>query len=125
MSIVVGNWQGLQGGILAPRELEGVLHCANDCTVKEAAKAMGISPETLKKRLESARLKLKASSIRALVLEAFKRQIISPLVVTLCIILVGHSFAGADEYTRARRPGERKLVELRIHRRTESAWAMA
>ncbi|WP_052075315.1 helix-turn-helix transcriptional regulator [Pseudomonas lutea] len=77
MSIVIGNWQGMLGGVLAPRELEGVLHCANDCTVKEASKAMGISPETLKKRLESARFKLKVSSIRALVLEAFRRGLIA------------------------------------------------
>lgn len=76
MIIVIGNWQGMRGGVLAPRELEGLLHCANDCTVKEASKAMGISPETLKKRLESARLKLKVSSIRALVLEAFRRGLI-------------------------------------------------
>ena len=77
MSIVIGRWQGTLGGVLAPRELEGVLHCANDYTVKEASKAMGISPETLKKRLESARFKLKVSSIRALVLEAFRRGLIA------------------------------------------------
>jgi DNA-binding CsgD family transcriptional regulator len=76
MSIVIGNWQGMLGGVLAPRELEGILHCANDCTVKQASKAMGISPETLKKRLESARFKLKVASIRALVLEAFRRGLI-------------------------------------------------
>jgi len=77
MSITIGNWKGFQDGTLAPRELEAVLHCANDRTVKQAAKAMGISPETLKKRIESARFKLKASSIRALVLESFRRGLIA------------------------------------------------
>jgi len=77
MSITIGSWKGFHDGVFAPRELEAVLHCANDLTVKEAAKAMGISPETLKKRLEAARFKLKASSIRALVLESFRLGLIA------------------------------------------------
>ena len=77
MSMTIGNWKGFQDGTLAPRELEAVLHCANDLTVKESAKAMGISPETLKKRIESARFKLKVSSIRGLVLESFRRGLIA------------------------------------------------
>ena len=77
MEMVIGSWRGKQGSVLAPRELEGVLHCANDLTIKEAAREMHISPDTLKKRLESARLKMGSRSIRALVLESLRTGLIS------------------------------------------------
>ncbi len=114
MDIVIGNWQAGPIRALAPRELEGVLHCANDRTVKEAAKEMGVSPETLKKRLESARLKLKASSIRALVLEAFKRGVISPASV-LALILAAHGALATDPMAKVRRSGgSESKIETRI-----------
>lgn len=74
--MVIGSWTGKTGSYLAPRELEGVLHCANDLTIKEAARAMRISPETLKKRLDSARLKLGAGTIRALILKSLRMGLI-------------------------------------------------
>lgn len=114
MTITIGSWTGFTNGLLAPRELEGVLHCANDRTVKEAAKLMGISPETLKKRLESARFKLEASSIRALVLEAFKRQIISP-TAALAMILAFHDAMTEDPMAKVRRSGGSETkIETRI-----------
>lgn len=75
--LVIGRWIGIANQGLAPRELEAVLHCANNRTVKEAAKEMHISPDTVTKRLVSAKLKLGVSSIRALVLESFRRGLIS------------------------------------------------
>ncbi|MBH3376147.1 LuxR C-terminal-related transcriptional regulator [Pseudomonas alloputida] len=127
MEMTVGNWHGIQG-LLAPRELEGVLHCANDRTVKEAAREMNISPATLKKRLESARLKLGAGSIRALVLEAFKRGLINPAATTLAVIMAIHGMIGDDhDFTRIRRGGgQGRKVELRVAtRRAECALAVA
>lgn len=111
---VIGGWQGESGGLLAPRELEGLLHCASGCTIKEAAKKMGISPETLKKRLDSARLKLKATNLRALVGEAFRRQIISPVAATLALMLALHSMIGDDVALRVRRGGGEKRIETRM-----------
>ncbi|MCV4290861.1 helix-turn-helix transcriptional regulator [Pseudomonas capsici] len=121
MTITIGSWTGITNGPLAPRELEGVLHCANSLTVKEAARLMKISPDTLKKRLESARLKLSAPSIRALVLEAFKRQIISP-AAALAILLAAHGALADDPMARVRRGGSEKKIEYRVAaRRVEAA----
>lgn len=76
-NLVIGNWTGVSNQGLAPRELEAVLHCANNRTVKEAAKEMHISPATVTKRLVSAKFKLGVSSIRALVLESFRLGLIA------------------------------------------------
>lgn len=75
--LVIGSWKGVTDQGLAPRELEAVLHCANNRTVKETAKEMHISPATVTKRLVSAKFKLGVSSIRALVLESFRRGLIA------------------------------------------------
>ncbi len=61
----------------------------------------------------------------ALVAEAMRRGLISPLVLTLCAILIGHSISSTDEFTRVRRPGERKVAETRTYRRHECALAVA
>jgi DNA-binding CsgD family transcriptional regulator len=124
-TITASGWTGHLNMGLAPRELEATLLAAADLTVKELAKVMGVAPKTAEKRLESARFKLGAKTMRGLVLEAFKRQIISPAIIALCTVLVGHSIASTDEFTRVRRSGERKLVETRIHRRAECALAVA
>lgn len=124
-TITASGWTGFLGMGLAPRELEATLHAANDLTQKEIARLMGISPKTVEKRIEDARFKLGAKTMRGLVLEAFKRGVISPAIIALCAILVGHSMASSDEFTRIRRGGERKVAETRIHRRAECALAVA
>ncbi|MGS9821872.1 sigma factor-like helix-turn-helix DNA-binding protein, partial [Pseudomonas aeruginosa] len=75
VTISTETWQGRLGMGLAPRELEATLHAASDLTAKEIAKLMGIAPGTVSKRLDDARFKLGAKTIRGLVLEAYKRQI--------------------------------------------------
>lgn len=75
-SITIGSWTGFVGCGLAVRELEAVLHCANDRTVKMAAKEMKVAPDTVSKRLLNAKFKLGVSSLRAVVLEAFRRGLI-------------------------------------------------
>ncbi|WP_345956565.1 sigma factor-like helix-turn-helix DNA-binding protein [Pseudomonas fulva] len=121
-AITHGNWTGFLGMGLAPRELEATLHAANDLTQKEIARLMGISPKTVEKRIEDARFKLGAKTMRGLVLEAFKRQIISPAVMALVVMLTSHAMLGDDQFLRIRRSGggsERK-VELRtVARRVE------
>lgn len=72
MDIVIGSWKGTAKNKFSARELEAVLHCANNLTVKQAAKQMSISPDSVTKRLSNAKFKLGVSSIRALVLESLR-----------------------------------------------------
>lgn len=127
--ITAGSWKGFLGMGLAPRELEATLHAANERTQKEIAKLMGISPRTVEKRIDDARFKLGAKTMRGLVLEAFRRGMIQPAVVAMCAVLVGHSISAADdEFTRVRRGGnggERKIETRVATRRAECALAVA
>ena len=119
-TLTAGNWQGNLKMGLAPRELEATLWAAADLTVKEIGRVMGISPNTAEKRLDSARFKLGAKTMRGLVMEAFKRQIISPLILLLCVVLTAQQ-ANTEQFSRIRRPGERR-VETRVAvRRIETA----
>ncbi|EPJ5561949.1 helix-turn-helix transcriptional regulator [Pseudomonas aeruginosa] len=124
ITISTDTWQGRLGMGLAPRELEATLHAASDLTAKEIAKLMGIAPGTVSKRLDDARFKLGAKTIRGLVLEAYKRQIISPLCVgILAILAAAQPLLDEDPAMRTRRGGERR-VEVRIAaRRMESRYA--
>nr|WP_256670904.1 helix-turn-helix transcriptional regulator [Pseudomonas sp. AN3A02] len=76
-TLTAGNWQGTLKMGLAPRELEATLWAAADLTVKEVARAMGISPTTAEKRLDSARFKLGVKTMRGLVMKAFSLGMIS------------------------------------------------
>lgn len=124
-TITVSGLTGLLGRGAAPRELECLLAIAGGATGKEAARLLGMSEDGIKKRLIALGTKWGVTRRAALVAEAFKRGVISPAIITLCAILVGHSIASDDEFTRIRRGGERKVAEARIHRRAECALAVA
>ncbi|MBA1222569.1 helix-turn-helix transcriptional regulator [Pseudomonas fulva] len=127
-TITASGWTGFLGMGLAPRELEATLHAANDLTQKEIARVMGISPKTVEKRIEDARFKLGAKTMRGLVLEAFKRQIISPAVMALVALMTTHAVLGDDLMLRVRRSGNggERRVETRVAtRRVECALAVA
>ncbi|HFH3261726.1 TPA: LuxR C-terminal-related transcriptional regulator [Pseudomonas aeruginosa] len=122
-TITAGKWKGTLGMGLAPRELEATLHAASDLTAKEIAKLMGIAPGTVSKRLDDARFKLGAKTIRGLVLEAYKRQIISPLCVgILAMLAAAQPLLDEDPAIRARRGGERKIETRLTARRDGVAW---
>ncbi|HFN5073013.1 LuxR C-terminal-related transcriptional regulator [Pseudomonas aeruginosa] len=122
-TITAGKWKGTLGMGLAPRELEATLHAASDLTAKEIAKLMGIAPGTVSKRLDDARFKLGAKTIRGLVLEAYKRQIISPLCVgILALLAAAQPLLDEDPAMRARRGGERKIETRLTARRDGVAW---
>ncbi|HCF2691164.1 TPA: helix-turn-helix transcriptional regulator [Pseudomonas aeruginosa] len=124
-TISTDTWQGRLGMGLAPRELEATLHAASDLTAKEIAKLMGIAPGTVSKRLDDARFKLGAKTIRGLVLEAYKRQIISPLCVgILALLAAAQPLLDEDPATRARRGGERK-IETRLTARRDGVARVA
>lgn len=71
-TITTNGWTGFLGKGLAPRELQATLLAAADLSQKEIAKVMGITPKSVEKRLEVARFKLGARTMRGLVVEAFK-----------------------------------------------------
>ncbi len=57
----------------------------------------------------------------ALVAEAFKRGLISPMILTLCAIIVGHTALDDNPISRTRRPGERRIETRVAVRRIEAA----
>lgn len=124
-TISFGAWQGSLGKGLAERELSCVLAVAAGHTDKEIAQLDGLSPRSIKGRIEAAMHKLGVYKRPALVAEAMRRGLISPLTIALCATLIGHSIASTDEFTRVRRTGERKVVETRIHRRADCAMVVA
>lgn len=127
-TITTTGWTGRLDMGLAPRELEATLLAAADLTVKQVAQVMGIAPKTVEKRLEAARLKLGAKTMRGLVLEAFKRQIISPAVMALVALMTTHAVLGDDQAMRVRRGGNggERRIETRVAvRRGECALAVA
>ena len=123
--VTCGSWRGSLGNGLAKRELSCLLAVAAGHTDKEIALRDGLSPRAIKGRIESAMFKLGVYKRPALVAEAMRRGLISPMIVTICAVLVGHSVSSTDEFTHVRRQGERKLVETRINRRAECALAVA
>lgn len=124
-ALTFGTWTGNLGMGLAERELQCVMAVACGMTSKEAAREFGVAKDTVDKRLLAASTKLGVIKRAQLVAEAMRRGLISPLVLTLCAILIGHSISSADEFTRVRRPGERKVAEARTYRRHECALAVA
>ncbi|HBO8767462.1 TPA: helix-turn-helix transcriptional regulator [Pseudomonas aeruginosa] len=122
-TITTSGWTGHIGMGLAPRELEATMLAAADLTVKQVAQVMGVAPKTVEKRLEAARFKLGAKTIRGLVLEAYKRQIISPLCVgILALLAAAQPLLDEDPAMRARRGGERKIETRLTARRDGVAW---
>jgi len=119
-TIKAGNWKGNLKMGLAPRELEATLWAAADLTVKEIGRVMGISPNTAEKRLEAARFKLGVKTMRGLVVECMKRQIITPMVIMLCMVLTAQQ-ANTEQFGRIRRPGERRTETRVAVRRIEAA----
>ncbi|AIL60911.1 response regulator transcription factor [Pseudomonas alkylphenolica] len=120
-TITEGSWIGRLGLGLAPRELQCVLAVAQGMTAKEIAKLLGIAPGTVEKRLSAAMFKLDAPRRAALVAEAMKRQIISPLCIVLAGLMAMHAVMGdADPMRRDRRVPERRIAQVRIIRKAES-----
>lgn len=118
--IEANGWKGNLNQGLAPRELEATLHAAADKTVKQIAQVMGVAPKTIEKRLEAARFKLGARSIRGLVIEAMKRQIIAPLAIVLSTVAGYHAAVDLDN-DHFRRGPSRRVVEMRVLKAREEA----
>ncbi|MDR9749875.1 helix-turn-helix transcriptional regulator [Pseudomonas sp. SZMC_28357] len=121
--IVNGTWKGYLGRGLAPRELQFLLFVAVGLTAKEIAREAGISPATVAKRLTNAMYKLGVTRRAALVAEAMRRQIISPLCFALVALLTMNAVANVQSVEparRDRRPPSVRIAQVRITRRSET-----
>ena len=111
--LVIGGWQGSLDAELPRGQLEAVLHAANDLTVKQIARNIGINPDSVQGRLDRAKDKLGfVRSLRGLVLEAMKRGIIAPLVIMLA--MGGISFTSSPQPPRTPQRPARVLMVRRI-----------
>ncbi len=119
-TIVDGAWKGHLGRGLAPRELQFVLSVAQGLTAKEIARAFGIAPGTVVKRLANAMFKLGVHRQGALVAEAMRRQIITPLCLLLAGLIALHTVTDDQIARRDRRPTERRFAEQRLVRRADA-----
>ena len=118
-TIVDGAWKGHLGRGLAPRELQFVLSVAQGLTAKEIARAFDIAPGTVVKRLACAMYKLGVHRQGAMIAEAMRRQIISPLCLLLAGLIAMHAATDSEMSRRDRRPSERRFAEMRLVRRAE------
>lgn len=119
-TIVEGAWEGHLGRGLAPRELQFVLAVVQGMTTKEIARAFGIAPGTVVKRLGCAMFKLGVHRQGAMVAEAMRRQIITPLCLLLAGLIAMHTATDSEMSRRDRRPSERRFAEMRLVRRAEA-----
>lgn len=119
-TIVNNQWRGYLGRELAPRELECVMAVAEGLTAKEIARRLGIQPSTVVKRLANAMYKLGVRRQPALVAEAMKRQIISPLCIALVGLLALHPLIGDQSLRRDRHTPHRRAHVVQITRRIET-----
>ena len=119
-TIVNGAWKGHLGRGLAPRELQFLLSVAQGMTAKEIAKAFGIAPGTVVKRLSNAMFKLGVHRQGAMIAEAMRRQIITPLCLLLVAVMAMQGLDDSGMTRRDRRPTERRGGELRMTRRADS-----
>jgi DNA-binding CsgD family transcriptional regulator len=108
-----GSWQGFLGNGLAERELACLLAVAAGHTDKEIAKRDGLSPRSIKGRIESVMFKLGVYKRPALIAEAMRRGLITPLVIALCAVLVGQTAMSENHFNRTRRNDGRR-VEARV-----------
>lgn len=120
-TIINGSWKGHLGRGLAPRELQFLLWIAQGLTSKEIAREAGIAAGTVKKRLTNAMFKLGVTKRTALVAEAMKRQIITPVCFVLAALIAMHSMISDDSLRRDRRAPERRMAQVRMVRRAECA----
>ena len=118
-TIVDGAWKGHLGRGLAPRELQFVLSVAQGLTAKEIARAFDIAPGTVVKRLACAMYKLGVHRQGAMVAEAMRRQIITPLCLLLVAVMTMQGLDDSGMTRRDRRPTERRGAEVRLARRAD------
>lgn len=103
-TITYGEWQAFVAKHgLAPREAECILHTACGEQIKVIARELGISPATVKHRLDNAKFKTGTHTLAELIAAAMRRGWLAPLVVTLCTVTVLASVVDQHQLQRAQR----------------------
>ncbi len=109
--IVIGHFKGQCSGALTTQQLITLLYMANEYSAKQAAQQMAISHRTVEKHINIAKEKLGGKrSVLGVCIEAFKRGIIAPLSVLLCIALAG----GVATETRTTTPAQRPSISRAV-----------
>lgn len=120
-TITAHGFTGFLGRGAAPRELECLLAVAAGQTSKQAAKELGVAPDTVDKRLLSLTTKLGVTRRAALVAEAFKRGLISPAAALAMILAVNAGMADEHMVKVRRGTGERRIENRVAARRIDAA----
>lgn len=118
-TIINGVWKGHLGRGLAHKELQYLLSAAQGMTAKQIARQFDVAACTVTKRLSCAMFKLGVTRQTAMIAEAMRRQIISPMCFALAAMIVMHSMIGDDAMRRDRRTPERRTAQVRMVRHSE------
>jgi hypothetical protein len=86
---------------------------------KEIARQFDVAACTVAKRLSCAMFKLGVNRQTAAVAEAMRRQIISPMCITLAALIAMHAMIGDDALRRDRRAPDRRTAQVRMVRQSE------
>lgn len=119
-TIESGGWKGHLGRGLAPKELQYLMSVAEGMTAKEIARLFGISAGSVNKRLDVAMFKMGVHRRAALVAEAMKRQIISPMCFLLAALIALHVLIDDESMRRDRRPPDRREAQVRVARKIDA-----
>ena len=114
--IELAGWRVQLANRLTAKEAEAIALAAAGKTAKEAARTLGVSPETIKDRWLHARDKLGyLPSLRDLLVQAALRGLIAPL----CVVLM---FGATQQQTQpVRRPEAPRSVQMVRMQRIETA----
>lgn len=118
--IELAGWRVQLANRLTAKEAEAIALAAAGKTAKEAARALGVSPETIKDRWLHARDKLGyLPSLREMLVQAALRGLIAPL----CVVLM---LGAAQQQTQpARRPEAPRAVQMVRVQRIEFTYLAA
>ena len=118
-TITKGTWKGHLGRGLAPRELEFLLSVVQGQTAKQVAREHGVTPGTVVKRLSNAMFKLGVNRQTAMIAEAMRRQIISPMCFVLATLMTLNAMVAGGGGEIGRRPPSARNAQVRTTRRQE------
>lgn len=118
--IELAGWRVQLANRLTAKEAEAIALAAAGKTAKEAARVLGVSPETIKDRWLHARDKLGyLSSVREMLMQAALRGLIAPL----CVVLM---FGASQQQTQpVRRPEAPRSVQMVRVQRIEDVQLVA
>ena len=124
-TIINGVWKGHLGRGLAPKELQYLLSAVQGMTAKEIAREYGVAACTVAKRLSCAMFKLGVTRQTAMIAEAMRRQIISPMCFVLAALIAMNAMISDESMRRDRRVPERRTAQVRMVRRAEQPVLLA